>query len=85
MWSVNSEVLVTDLGEELILLNPQNSEMFSLNFTSRELWLALPADQETLAHQLAEDYGLSPEQAQADVAALIQELAARQLIRQANG
>lgn len=81
MWHANPDVLVTDLGDELILLHPGQNEMFSLNFTSRDLWLALPATPETLAQHLTDLYGITAEQARADVQTVMDDLSRRELVQ----
>ena len=80
MWSAVPDVLVTDLGDELVLIDPASSEMFSLNDTGRLLWQALPAPENDLTTLLEREYGLPHEQAQADVHALLTSLEARHLI-----
>lgn len=81
MWQVNSEVLVTELDGELVLMHPARSEMFSLNASGRLIWRALPQTQAALGELLAARYGLSLEQAGADVSAVLQALAERDLAR----
>ena len=80
MWTANPDILVTDLGDELVLMHPTRSEMFSLNAAGRALWQALPATLDTLGGVLARTYALSEEQAQADAQALVRDLAARDLL-----
>ncbi|WP_414656570.1 PqqD family protein [Deinococcus sp. VB343] len=81
-WTANPDVLVTDLGDELVLMHPGRSEMFSLNAAGRLLWQALPATPDTLTDLLAGHYGLGRAQAQADTAAVLSDLQARDLVRQ---
>lgn len=81
MWQVNSEVLVTELDGELVLMHPARSEMFSLNASGRLIWRALPQTQAALGELLAARYGLSLEQAGADVSAVLQALSERDLAR----
>lgn len=80
-WTANPDVLVTDLGDELVLMHPGRSEMFSLNATGRLLWQGLPAAPETLAGLLTSQYGLDISQAQADAEAVLTDLQARDLVR----
>jgi hypothetical protein len=66
------EVIVTDLGNELILLDPRNGEMFSLNSTGRCVWFALPADSVMdVATRVAAEFDVKPEAACGDVALLM--------------
>lgn len=81
-WTANPDVLVTDLGDELVLMHPGRSEMFSLNAAGRLLWQALPATPDTLTDLLVGHYGLGRAQAQADTAAVLSDLQARDLVRQ---
>lgn len=79
MWHAATDLLVTDLGDELVLMHPAHSQMFSLNASGRLIWQALPASAEALAEQLQAAYGLDPAQAQQDVQVVLQELEVRQL------
>ncbi|MCD0170855.1 PqqD family protein [Deinococcus sp. 23YEL01] len=81
MWRGNEDVLVTDLDDELVLMHAGRSEMFSLNAAGRLLWQALPASEETLTELLRRTFDLNGAQAQLDVRAVLQDLAARDLIR----
>ncbi|GAA0497153.1 PqqD family protein [Deinococcus depolymerans] len=81
MWQGNEDVLVTDLDDELVLMHAGRSEMFSLNPAGRLLWQALPATEETLTALLAATFDLPGHQAQADVRAVLNDLAVRDLIR----
>lgn len=83
MWAVNPDILVTDLQDELVLMHPQSSQMFSLNATGRLLWLALPASQTSLTELLAREYGLETLQAKQDVQNVLNDLMQRDLVRSA--
>ncbi|WP_019010763.1 PqqD family protein [Deinococcus aquatilis] len=83
MWEANSEVLTTDLGDELVLMDPQRSVMFSLNQTGRLIWQALPASEPQLKTLLMEGYGLEDASAEYDLRALLSDLEACQLVRRA--
>jgi hypothetical protein len=83
MWQANPDVLVTDLDGELVLMHPARSEMFSLNASGRLIWQALPQTGAALADLLAAHYGLLPEQARADVTAVLGALHDRDLARPA--
>ncbi|MGH7573903.1 MAG: PqqD family protein, partial [Longimicrobiales bacterium] len=37
------DVIATDLGHELILLDPGSGQMYGLNETGRLVWLTLPS------------------------------------------
>jgi len=72
MFRPTSDVIVTDLGSELILLDPRNGEMFSLNSTGRCVWFALPAGSVMdVAACVAAEFDVKPEAACGDVAMLM--------------
>ncbi|MHA0036356.1 PqqD family protein [Deinococcus sp. PESE-13] len=81
MWEPNSAVLTTDLGDELVLMEPVRSVMFSLNETGRLLWNALPADETALGELLGRTYDLAPADALRDVQSLMAALAERGLVQ----
>ncbi|HWK90119.1 MAG TPA: HPr-rel-A system PqqD family peptide chaperone [Longimicrobium sp.] len=86
MYRRKAQVIETELGGELILLDPATGEMFSLNPTARHVWAALPAaSADELARQVAEAFEVDAAEAQADVAALLEELAGAGLIEVAPG
>lgn len=82
MWSANPDVLVTDLNNELVLLHPTSSEMFSLNTTARVLWQALPAPLDELVGVLVGRYGVNDEQARLDAQQVMLDLKKRDLVRE---
>jgi hypothetical protein len=68
MFRPADEVIVTDLGNELILLDPRSGEMFSLNDTGRCVWFALPVSSALdVARRVAEEFDVGPEAACGDV------------------
>ena len=70
-----SELTVTDLGDELVLLDPRTQEMFALDPAGRFVWNALTdAPLGAVAKRLAEHYGLDVRTAERDVADLVAEL-----------
>ncbi len=67
-----SDVITTDLGDELILLDPRNGEMFSLNACGRRLWFALPSGSVVqVANALCSEYAVTLERARVDAEALL--------------
>ena len=75
-------LIETDLEHELILLDPETQEMFSLNGTGRWVWQKLPnRSPEEVAGELADCFGVPVEQAHADVQALVAELREAGLLR----
>lgn len=83
MWTPSADLLVTDLDDELILMDPGSAEMYSLNGSGRVLWQALPATDATLEELLCRTYGLDAIQARADLAVWLADMQRRALIRRA--
>lgn len=83
MWMAAADVMVTDLGDELILMDAAQGEMFSLNETGRRLWQTLPAEDSDLTALLVQTYNLTQAQAQADVTEWLGQLRQRQLVKPA--
>jgi Coenzyme PQQ synthesis protein D (PqqD) len=78
-------VIVTDLQDELVLLDPQSVEMFSLNAVGRLIWLALPATPEEAAAQVTATFAAEPAEALQDVLALLGDLQQSGLVEAAPG
>jgi hypothetical protein len=68
-------VVETDLEKELVLLDPETREMFSLNATGRAVWRALP-DQpvSAIATRIADQFDVTRERALEDVRRILAEL-----------
>ncbi|MBZ9713242.1 PqqD family protein [Deinococcus multiflagellatus] len=81
MWRAADDLLITDLDDELILMQASRGEMFGLNASGRVVWQALPAHEAQLAAALQQTFGLDAAQAQADVAALLADLQRRGLVQ----
>jgi hypothetical protein len=68
-------VIETDLGDELVLLDPATREMFSLNATGRLLWRLLPDDGvEGVVRGIVDGFEVDEITARADALALVAEL-----------
>jgi PqqD family protein of HPr-rel-A system len=65
-YEANEQVVVTDLGDELVVMAPASGKMFSLNSSGRTLWQRLPATVDELAEALCEAFEVSEADAQAD-------------------
>ncbi len=77
----NPSVVVTDLDDELVLLDPVSKQMFSLNTVGRLLWLELPKQGlEGTLEQITKSFAVSPEQARADAVTLIENLSKSKLL-----
>jgi hypothetical protein len=81
MWSPNPAVLVTDLADELVLMHPLRSEMFSLNASGRLIWQNLPNSTQVLSQLLAQTYTIDIKQAQGDVNIVLKALEERDLVK----
>jgi hypothetical protein len=70
------------LAGEAIVLTPQNSKIHSFNETGSRIWELLaeePTVEEVVA-QIRGEFEVSEEQAQADVTAFLEELAAKGMV-----
>jgi PqqD family protein of HPr-rel-A system len=65
-YEANDQVVVTDLGDELVVMAPASGKMFSLNSSGRTLWQRLPATVDELAEALCEAFEVSQADAKAD-------------------
>lgn len=76
-----AELIETPLPDELILLDPSSGEMYSLNRTAQFVWERLGSSSpDDIAAQLVEAFEITPECAEADVRALLADLAKAGLI-----
>lgn len=81
MFRWSSDIIVTDLGDELILLDPERGEMFGLNECGRRVWLSLEQASGGVVSNIAEDFRIEPARARADVDSLLSVLEHAGLIR----
>ncbi len=72
-------VIATDLGDELILLDPDRGEMFSLNGSGRSVWQALKCGADPV-EALTGTFEVEEEVARAEANALILALVAAGLL-----
>lgn len=80
-YAPNPEVLVTDLGEELVLMHPASQAMFSLDAVGRWLWQALPDTPQGLATGLSQAFTVDADAALVDVRDWLGDLLAGDLLR----
>jgi hypothetical protein len=79
------KVIVTDLEDELVLLDLVSKQMFSLNVIGRVLWLELPRyGLEATVGRITAAFDVAPETAHADAVVLIEHLTANKLLEVAN-
>ncbi|GGJ28324.1 PqqD family protein [Deinococcus roseus] len=81
MYRPKQDILVTDLQEELVLLNPDTQDIYTLNLSGRLLWLALPATLDSLADLLMQHYELDPQTAQTDALEIVEALVSSGLVQ----
>jgi len=74
-YVANDKVVVTDLGDELVVMSPSSGKMFSLNSSGRTLWQRLPGTADDLAEALCEAFEVSLEDAKEDSRAWLVALA----------
>lgn len=82
MYQRVSTIVVTDLDDEVVLLNPSNQQMFTLNDTGREVWLNLEQypSVTALAEHITSLYEVEQAVAEQDVQAILTHLLENQLI-----
>lgn len=81
-----ADVIETDLEDELVLLDPETQEMYSLNPTGRALWRALPAEgTHELVRALTDEFEVDPATAERDVIAWIDTLSQARLVLRSEG
>lgn len=74
-YTTNPRVIATDLGNELILLDPETEQMYSLNETGRAIWHALPlSDPDDAVRALTGAFDVTPDAAAVDVRLLLSAL-----------
>lgn len=79
---LRDDVAVTDLGDQLVLLDPRNQEMFALDAVGRFIWQALPdSTLAAIADALAERYRIDPATARNDLTDLVRQLEGAGLLR----
>jgi hypothetical protein len=73
--SPNSEIIVTELDDELVLLNPRTQAMFTLNGTGKVIWQHLGQNTaEEIAVKITEVFEIDLGTAQKDTADLLESL-----------
>lgn len=81
-FTPHPDLIETDLEQELLLLNPNDQQIFSLNETGLMIWRAIQNNTlEHVADQLVEHYEVTLEEAKADVLALVTQLYNKGLIQ----
>jgi Coenzyme PQQ synthesis protein D (PqqD) len=77
----NPSVVVTDLEDELVLLDPNSKQMFSLNAVGRVLWLELPKQGlQGALERVTRSFDVPLEQARTDALLVIDHLLKSNLI-----
>lgn len=81
-YRVSPNVQFRAVHDEVVLLDSRDDAYFALNPTGAVVWSVLAGGQppEVAAAELVAQFGVSPEVARADAAALIDQLVARGLL-----
>lgn len=81
-YSVPEHIHFREVHDELMLLDAQNDAYFALNATGAVVWSVLASGRplEAAAAGVATRYAVTPERAEADVAAVVDELVGRGLL-----
>jgi Coenzyme PQQ synthesis protein D (PqqD) len=78
------DVIVTDLEDESVLLNPRTQAMFTLNATGRVVWNHLETkDLDAIAAELEAQFEVDFETAKSDAAQLLETLTKAGLVVEA--
>lgn len=78
-----AELLEAELGDELVALEPDAGTCFGFNNVAAAVWrrLSSPKSLSELSAELSDEYEVSDEECRSDVAALLDELLSRKLVR----
>jgi len=76
LWQARAEILSSDLGEDIALLDPVKNTYFTLNATGAVIWSALqsPASLEQVCQAVAEEYDIDPTICAEDVKQVLADL-----------
>lgn len=85
LWQARAEVLRSDLGEEIALLDPLKNTYFTLNATGAVIWNALqtPASLAQVCQAVADEYDIDPAICAEDVKQVLADLRAMGLLMDA--
>jgi hypothetical protein len=77
------ELMEAELGDELVALDPVGGECFGFNPVASTVWRLLerPSTAEDLKQSLLLEYDVDPAQCGAELAALLDDLVSRGLVR----
>ena len=81
-YEPREDVTVTDLGDQVVLLDPRNQEMYALDVVGRHIWTVLgERSLGGIAAEVAERYHVELDTAEADLRELIDALDRAGLVR----
>ena len=70
-----TDLVITDLNDELVLLDPKTRQMFSLNKVGRVLWLNLPTlGLDATVQRITEEFEVAHDVANTDAQELVDHL-----------
>ncbi|AZI44539.1 PqqD family protein (plasmid) [Deinococcus psychrotolerans] len=81
IWTTTPEVMATELPDAVVILD-EGGEMYQLSGVARAIWLALPADLETLTATVTAQFEVGVQAAQADISAFLSEMTQKGLLTQ---
>jgi Coenzyme PQQ synthesis protein D (PqqD) len=77
----NPAVVVTDLQDELVLLDPNSKQMFSLNAVGRVLWLNISrVGLDATLEQITATFEVTPDRAKTDAIEMLKRLSEQGLL-----
>ncbi len=78
----NPEIMVTRMEDEVVLLNPSNREIFTLNKTGVIVWDHIERGTDQIVIAVCDAFNVDPDGAKRDVEELVEELSSRGLARE---
>ena len=73
-WMASTDVVATELGEGLALLNLKTNEYFSLNDVGAFVWSVLPKPRSEIIQAVVEQYEVTADDCAGDVDLLLEDL-----------
>lgn len=80
-YHARAGILMTDLGDELVLVDAQSGHSYRVNATARQLWLSLPSTAEAAARLLVRAFEIDGPSALEDAGRWLDELEALGLVQ----
>lgn len=84
--SINPEVVYTHIENDLVIMDPNDGDFYSINSVGTDLWNRLaekPATLESLCHYILERYEVSEAQLREDIEKFLQTMITQKMILKA--